>query len=400
MGKLCIIGGGHAAGKLVNNLQKLNYKDDILVFSEEDSLPYERPPLSKDFLLGSKQKNDFHIDIDLDKISYYYATKINKIDFEKKLIFDSNNTTYSYDRLVFANGSKPKKISHLDIYGVHYLRSIKDSIKIREGLEKSKNIVLLGGGFISLEISSSIKQKYPNKKVSIIDTSKKILFRNSNDDLREIILKYQKQHHVNFYLDTGLRDIEKNVNGYIETIILSNNEKIACDLLVVGIGVTPNTEILKGSQIYFENGIKVNEYCETEIKDVYAIGDIAFAKNMFLDKHIREESWNNAEKQSFILAQNLTGTKTAFNEIPWFWTDQFKQNFQILGDINDYDSKIFRNYLENKKTILYFKKNKMVGALSENNGRDISIIRKMIKKDVEIDLEKIQNIEIDLKNLL
>ena len=121
---------------------------------------------------------------------------------------------------------------------------------------------------------------------------------------------------------------------------------------------------------------------------------------MFLDKHIREESWNNAEKQSFILAQNLTGIKTAFNEIPWFWTDQFKQNFQILGDINDYDSKIFRNYLENKKTILYFKKNKIVGALSENNGRDISIIRKMIKKDVEIDLEKIQNIEIDLKNLL
>ena len=105
-------------------------------------------------------------------------------------------------------------------------------------------------------------------------------------------------------------------------------------------------------------------------------------QKIFLNKHIREESWNNAEKQSDILAKNLTGTKTAYDEIPWFWTDQFDQNFQILGEINYFDNKILRNYSENKNTIIYFKNKKIIGAVAVNNGRDISIIRKLLKNIV------------------
>ena len=400
MSDISIIGGGHASGKLVNNLHKLEFKGNINIFSEEKHLPYERPPLSKDYLYGSKKFEDFKIDINLEKVNYYFSTKINKIDFNNKLIYDQNNNNYSYDKLVFANGSSPKRIFEENIEGVNYLRTLDDSIKIKSSIEISRDIVLLGAGYISLEIASTIKKNYPNKEVTIIDNSEKILLRNSNDDLREFIFKYQKKNNVKFLFNTSLQNLIRNEDGSIKNLILDDNKILPCDLLVVGIGVYPNTDILKGTMLEEKNGIKVNEYCETAVKDVFALGDVALSKNNFLNKHIREESWNNAEKQSDILAKNLTGTKTAYDEIPWFWTDQFDQNFQILGEINYFDNKILRNYSENKNTIIYFKNKKIVGALAVNNGRDISIIRKIIKKNIVPNIEKIQNIDINLKELL
>jgi len=400
MSDISIIGGGHASGKLVNNLHKLEFKGNINIFSEEKHLPYERPPLSKDYLYGSKKFEDFKIDINLEKVNYYFSTKINKIDFNKKLIYDQNNNNYSYDKLVFANGSSPKRIFEDNIEGVNYLRTLDDSVKIKSSIEISRDIVLLGAGYISLEIASTIKKNYPNKEVTIIDNSEKILLRNSNDDLREFIFKYQKKNNVKFLFKTSLQNLIRNEDGSIKSLILDDNKILPCDLLVVGIGVYPNTDILKGTMLEEKNGIKVNEYCETAVKDVFALGDVALSKNNFLNKHIREESWNNAEKQSDILAKNLTGTKTAYDEIPWFWTDQFDQNFQILGEINYFDNKILRNYSENKNTIIYFKNKKIIGAVAVNNGRDISIIRKIIKKNIVPNMEKIQNIDINLKELL
>ncbi|MBL6791474.1 MAG: NAD(P)/FAD-dependent oxidoreductase [Methylophilaceae bacterium] len=400
MSDLCIIGGGHAAGRLVNNLQHLGYNGNISIYSEEGYLPYERPPLSKSFLLGEKSKEEFEIHIDKKKIKFFLNTRIVKIDFEKKIIIDHSDNNYSYQQLVFANGASPKKLFIEEIRGINYLRNINDSLHIKKNIAKSKNIILLGGGYISLEISSSIKKKYPNKKITIIDSSEKILFRNSNDDLRELIMKYHKLHNVKFLFNTKIKEIQKNKNASIEVIHLDNNKVIECDLLIVGIGVIPNTDILKDTCLYEKNGITVNEFCETSVKNVYAIGDIAIAKNNYLKMHTREESWNNAEKQSNILAHNLIGNKIAYDEIPWFWTDQFDQNFQILGIINDFDIKIIRNYEDNKKTFLYIKNNRINGAIAENNGRDISIIRKILKKNIVPNLEKLQNININLKELL
>ena len=133
----------------------------------------------------------------------------------------------------------------------------------------------------------------------------------------------------------------------------------------------------KRNFLYEKNGITVNEFWK-HLWKTHAIGDVAIAKNNYLHIHTREESWNNAEKQSNILAQNLIGNKVAYEEIPWFWTDQFDQNFQILGIINDFDTKIIRSYEDNKKTFVY--KNNRINGLAENNGRDISIIRKLLKK--------------------
>ena len=171
-------------------------------------------------------------------------------------------------------------------------------------------------------------------------------------------------------------------------------------MLIVGIGITPNTELTSNTSIADDEGIIVNEYSESKIKNVYAMGDVAFFKSNFFNKHVREESWNNAERQSLLLSQNIVGKKLPYDEIPWFWTDQFGSNFQILGEINNYDNTIERVYDDEKSVEFYFKNNQIVGAFAQNMGRDIKITREIIKKNINFNFDLLKNTDYNLKKII
>lgn len=397
MHDLCIIGGGHACGALIQNLLASNYNGKITVFSEEEYYPYERPPLSKDFLAGESKIDDFLIKLNISDVNFFLNTKIIEVDLLDKLIIDSNNNKYKYKKIVFANGARPKLINS-KINKIKYLRNIKDSLHLRRELETATDIVLLGAGYISLEISSTIRKYYENKKITIIDSSKNILSRNANNDLRETIRGYLKENNIILNLETSISELIGNEE--IKSVKLENGKKIKCDLLIVAIGVRPNIEIIKKGKIANERGILINEFCMTNIEDVYAIGDITCFKSNYYNCFVREESWNNAQKQAYVLSQNLVGIKTAYKEVPWFWTNQFNQNIQILGEITNYDHRIIRQYEDNKITFIYIKNELLVGSLVINNGKDVSIIRKLIKINSTPNLTEINNIKFNLKGLL
>ena len=402
MTKIIIIGAGHAGGRLSQNLISSQYDCEIFLFGEEDYLPYERPPLSKAFLSGEKQIEDLYLE---PKLSYknpnlkiYLKNKIKKIDLEKKKITDSNNSSYSYDKIIFANGASPKKINSNNLNGIFYLRDIKDSMKIQSKISSSQNIVLLGAGYINLEIASTIRKNYSNKNISIVEFSSDILGRNSNIYIRNAIYNTHLKNNIHFYFNSTIKRFIGSSN--VEKIILNNEDELLCDLLVVGIGVAPNLDLLLHTSIINENGIVVNEFCETKINDVYAIGDISLFKSNFFNKSVREESWNNAEKQSFIVSQNIIGNKCHYNEIPWFWTDQFENNFQILGEINEYDSIVDRFYDEKKSIKFFIKNNKVRGAFAINNGRDIKIAKQIILNDLDFEISKLEDINMNLKKII
>jgi len=402
MTKIIIIGAGHAGGRLSQNLILSQYDCEIFLFGEENYLPYERPPLSKEFLSGEKQIEDLYLK---PKLSYenpnlkiYLKNKIKKIDLEKKKITDSNNSSYSYDKIIFANGASPKKINSNNLNGIFYLRDVKDSMKIQSKISSSQNIVLLGAGYINLEIASTIRKNYPNKNISIVEFSSYILGRNSNIYIRNAIYNTHLKNNIHFYFNSTIKKFIGSSN--VEKIILNNEDELLCDLLVVGIGVAPNLDLLLHTSIINDNGIVVNEFCETKINDVYAIGDICLFKSNFFDKSVREESWNNAEKQSFIVSQNIIGNKCQYNEIPWFWTDQFENNFQILGEINEYDSIVDRFYDEKKSIKFFIKNNKVRGAFAINNGRDIKITKQMILNDFDFEISKLEDINMNLKKII
>ena len=398
MSNICIIGGGHSSGKLTQHLINGNFKGNIKIFSEEDSPPYERPPLSKEYLEGTKSIKDFELKINFEKeIQLFLNSRIENINLENKTIVDKNNTKYEFDKIVFANGTSTRKINFREREGICYLRNIKDSIIIKDKLLNSKNIVIAGAGYIGLEVASTIRKKYPSKNITIIESSENILNRNANDNLRNYIKNMHIENNVNLILNSKIEII----NGLkkIESLVLNNSTELTCDLLIVGIGVKPNIEIIQETSIFNESGILINEHCETKIKDIYAIGDITYFNSKYFKDYVREESWNNAEKQSYVLAQNLLGIKKSYNEIPWFWTNQYDNNIQILGDIMNYDNYAQKIYDSKKITQVFFKDQKLKGIFTVNNGRDISMAKQMIKDDKKIDFNNIDTNNLDLKSL-
>jgi len=393
-----IIGGGHSSGKLTQHLINGNFKGNIKIFSEEDSPPYERPPLSKEYLEGTKSIKDLELKINFEKeIQLFLNSRIENINLEKKTIVDKNNNKYEFDKIVFASGARPRKINFREREGICYLRNLKDSIIIKDKLLNSKNIVIAGAGYIGLEVASTIRKKYPSKNITIIESSENILNRNANDNLRNYIKNMHIENNVNLILNSKIEII----NGLkkIESLVLNNSTDLTCDLLIVGIGVKPNTEIIQETSIFNESGILINEYCETKIKDIYAIGDITYFNSKYFKKYVREESWNNAEKQSYVLAQNLLGIKKSYNEIPWFWTNQYDNNIQILGDIMNYDNYAKKIYDSKKITQVFFKDQKLKGIFTVNNGKDISMAKQIIKDDKKIDFNNIDTNNLDLKSL-
>lgn len=398
MSNIGIIGGGHSSGKLTQHLINGNFKGNIKIFSEEDSPPYERPPLSKEYLEGTKSIKDLELKINFEKeIQLFLNSRIENINLEKKTIVDKNNNKYEFDKIVFASGARPIKINFREREGICYLRNLKDSIIIKDKLLNSKNIVIAGAGYIGLEVASTIRKKYPSKNITIIESSENILNRNANDNLRNYIKNIHIENNVNLILNSKIEII----NGLkkIESLVLNNSTDLTCDLLIVGIGVKPNTEIIQETSIFNESGILINEYCETKIKDIYAIGDITYFNSKYFKNYVREESWNNAEKQSYVLAQNLLGIKKSYNEIPWFWTNQYDNNIQILGDIMNYDNYAKKIYDSKKITQVFFKDQKLKGIFTVNNGKDISMAKQIIKDDKKIDFNNIDTNNLDLKSL-
>tara|TARA_Y100000590_G_C15734885_1_gene1018225 strand:+ start:742 stop:1959 length:1218 start_codon:yes stop_codon:yes gene_type:complete len=404
MDRVIIVGAGHAGGRLTVNLFKNNFQGEVILFGDEPYEPYERPPLSKSFLSNKKEISDFNIFnseiYENKKFSIKLKNKIYKIDFENKKVYDFNGFSYRYDKIIFSNGASPKKISIKNSNALNYLRTIDDSIKIRSNLKNIKNLVIIGAGFIGLEIASTIKQDYPDKIIHIIDSSDNILARNSNTNIREKIYNLHESNGIKFYFNSVIKEIILDSKNQLNKIVLSNSEEIIVDLITVGIGVVPNIELIENSKIEISNGIKVSEYLQTNLEDVYAIGDVANYKSLFNNDYIREESWNNAEKQALILSKNLIENKFSYDEIPWFWTDQFENNFQILGNINSFDSVFQRVYDDNKSIEFYSKKNNIIGAFAQNMGRDIKITREIIKNNISCDFDLLRNPDYNLKNIL
>ena len=358
MSGVIIIGAGHAGSRTAQYLREYGYSEEIMLFGEEDVPPYERPPLSKQILDGSKEIIDCYLHnqeyYESKNILLYLNNKICSVNFKKKEVFDKNNIKYNYDKLVFATGSTPNKINSKNINGIFYLRTQKDSLEIKDYVKDKNDIAIIGAGFIGLEIASFIRQKYNDKKITIIDSYDKILRRNSNDLIRKKITKLHQENKIKFIFNSEIISVQGK--NKIDEVILQDNYNIKSDMMIVGIGVKPNTALLEEENIDISNGIKVDEYCQTAINDVYAVGDVSCYKSLVLKRFIREESWNNAEKQPRILAQNIIGNKIPYNEIPWFWTDQFGHNFQILGQIESFNKVITRQYGDHKSISFFLEK--------------------------------------------
>ena len=322
---------GYAAKQLVEAGMP---SGELAILSADSSVPYERPPLSKSFLAGKDTEDsirinpeDFYRDHGID---LRLKCEIASVDPGRKRLSLKSGGEFGFDKLIIATGAR---VRTLDIPGaqlanVHYLRSLDDSKLIRQSGEKSKRAVVIGSGFIGMEVSAVLAQKG-------IETTMVL-----RDDRiwKQFFTPQMSQFFENYYAERGVRFVktatlkELRGDGAVQSAMLEDDQTIPCDMVVAGIGVRPVTELLSGSGIEVGDGVMVNEYLETSQPDIYAAGDVANYQDVLFGKRRRVEHWDNAVSQGQYCAKSLMGERAPFKHVPYFFSDVFDLSYEFWGD--------------------------------------------------------------------
>ena len=391
--KILILGGGQAAAYAAKEIRLIDINSDVTIVSEEKYLPYEKPPLSKDYILDKVAFNDllffsenFYKE---NNIKFIGSTKITKIDFDNKKISSSLNT-YAYDKLLITTGCSNR---HLKINGeiilpeenIIYLRSFEESKNLKNKINKADNITIIGGGFIGLEIASSAVQK--GRNVTILEKGEQLMGRVIPKQIADLILKKHESEGTKINLNTEIKSIKKHNKSF--KIYLNANQILTSDLIIIGVGSLPNTDIFTNTSLKIDNGIITDEFSATSIEDVYAAGDVSNFYHPFYEKHMRLESFKHAQNHGISAGKNIAGLQTSYNAIPWMWSDQFNLNLQLTGICNDYESTVQRGSSIDEGIIYFFLKNrKIIGAcglgVGGKIGRDIRLAGKLSENKIKV----------------
>ena len=398
MMKVCVIGGGQAGFQVCESLVSKGYKGKLTLISEEPFLPYQRPPLSKNFLSGKLKRDrlflrskEYYIDNGIELIC---DQRVDDIDLNKKQICLSNNRDIIFDKLVFATGAKLKKLDNLDkTIDVHYLRSLNESLILRQSMEKDRKIVIIGGGFIGLEIAAVCAER--GLEVCVIEQESRLMTHAVPDDVSEFYKDYHAARGVNIFTNSIIKNIEKVKNDYY--LQLESEEKVHGHLLIAGIGVSPDIDLARKLGISCENGIKVDQYGMTNIKDVYAVGDCASFFNTLLKKHIRPESIQHCVDTAKVVAENILGNSFVYETVPWFWSDQYDLKLQIAAIGNEFERTQTIRYSQKSFSTFCFNNDKHIATFSINRPADIFISKKILSMGTMLTQAEVNKKDFDFK---
>ncbi len=398
---IVIVGSGHAGVNLAANLRKKNWIGSISLISDEKYLPYHRPPLSKICLLTHPFTNPpllkpdvFYKDNDIDLIHY---SKVTSIDKAKKTV-SFNDQTRNYDKLILATGSNPvtPSINGLDSTKYFLLRTLKESEKISKSIDQSKQFLIIGGGFIGLEVAAALREQ--DVQVSIFETDSRTLNRVTHPIVSEYIQKLHKDKGVHIQCNTIVESISQESD---KILLHTDNGKIFHgDELIIGTGSRPNIDLALNAGLDIDNGIKVNQFNQTSDPNIYAIGDCCNRYNKKYNADLRLESIQNALDQAKTLSSYLCEGIITEPSIPTFWSDQYDAKLNIAGISSNADTYIARKQSSAEFTIWYLKNDKVIAIDAINSPEDFVIGKKIIQSETKISKENISDIHFDLKLLL
>jgi 3-phenylpropionate/trans-cinnamate dioxygenase ferredoxin reductase component len=330
---IVVVGGGLAAGTLVTQLRERGHEGPVVLFTDEVHTPYERPPLSKDLLLGKGEPADAAVherewyaehEIDLRT-----GTAVTAIDREGRRV-QAGDEWLDYDTLVLATGARPRRLAMADDSGatVVYLRTLDDSLALREHLTEGNRIGIIGGGWIGLEVASAARQH--GAEVTVLESLDLPLLRVLGPDVAQVFADLHREHGVDLRTGVQVSAITPNAGG--ATVTLGDGGTIHVDVLVVGVGVEPNTDLAEASGLAVDNGIRTDSHLRTADEHVFAIGDVANADHPVLGRPLRVEHWDTAIQHGKTLAATLAGTPTEATALPYFFTDQYDLGMEYVGN--------------------------------------------------------------------
>ena len=394
MTKVLIVGGGHAGANTAFALRKDGFDGEIIIISDEGYLPYHRPPLSKDFLkqnlaienLGFKSA-DFYEE---QKISINLDTQINSIDLTSNHAI-TEDASFNFDYLVFATGAAPRLLpmENADSKNLFYLRQITDVLSIHQQITPHKEIVLIGGGYIGLEVASAMIEL--GLKVTILEAEERILQRVTSPEVSQFYNDYHSKKGVRIICNAKVTNLNAE-NQMINSVSLESGESLAADIVLVGIGAIPNTQLAASIGLECENGIKTDQYCRTSIPNILAVGDCTSSFNSLYNKEFRLESVPNALAQSKVASSSILGNELFNNEMPWFWSDQYDLKLQMAGLSSGYDECHIIGDTDSAEFIAcYGKEGYLIALDSVNQSRQFMLFKKALGNGFKLEMSLIKD---------
>ncbi|WP_250467736.1 anthranilate 1,2-dioxygenase system ferredoxin--NAD(+) reductase [Caballeronia sp. GAFFF2] len=398
-----IAGAGHAARRAAETLRERDAQAHIVMIGDEDALPYDRPELSKGALLSEKGEQRAFIQdaawYAAQRVELRLGQRVESIDRASSCVMVSDGTRIDYKRLLLATGSRVRRFPGQLDDGVtlHYVRTVADARLLRAALARGKRVVVLGGGFIGLEVAASAV--YAGCQVTLIESAPRLLMRSMPREVAEFIVALHRVKGVDVRMNTKPLAVRRGIDG---AVVETDHGSIEADVVVAGIGVVPNVELAEAAGLDVNGGIVVDEQCRTVDPAIFAAGEVTSHLNPLLKRHVRVESWQVAQNQPAIAAANMLGASERYAETPWLWSDQYECNLQTLGLVNAAHALITRGDPSSGSfCVLSLNEARQLEAVAGvNAGRDIGVCKRLIAAGNPLDPETLRNTAIPLRGLL
>jgi 3-phenylpropionate/trans-cinnamate dioxygenase ferredoxin reductase subunit len=398
-----IVGGGLAGATAAQVLREEGFGGRIVLLGDEPERPYERPPLSKGYLQGSSPREKVFVheagwyaehDVEL-----RLATPVTGLDRDAHRVVLRSGEPVSYDRLLIATGSTPRRLllPGADRHNVRYLRTLRDCERLRAAFQYARRIVVIGAGWIGLETAAAARTA--GLEVTVVDPGEQPLLRVLGPELAPVFADLHRQHGVELRLNTSVVSLTGD-SGAATAVHLSDGSSVAADLVVAGIGVTPNIQLAATGGLAVSDGIDVDEHLRSSDPDVFAAGDVAAALHPRWGRRIRVEHWANARHQGRAAALNMLGRDCVHDRLPYFFTDQYDLGMEYTGHAAGYDRVVVRGDVERREFIAFWTRaGTVLGGMNVNLwdiGEDVS---ELIRSGRTVDPQRLADPEVPLQEV-
>ena len=397
-----IAGAGHAGGQTAISLRQAGYEGRIVVCGDEPVPPYQRPPLSKKYLSGELalarvflRPESFYATHD---IELRLGNAVREIDPERRSVVLDGGESLAYTDLVIATGSRPRRLDMpgSDLGNVFYLRTLEDADAIGKELVAGRRLVVVGGGYIGLEIASTAKGL--GMEVCVVEAADRILGRVTAPEMSAYYTRAHRTRGVDLRLSTGIVSFEGD--GAVRGVVCGD-ETVPADVVVIGIGIVPDERLAASAGIPCDDGIVVDERCATAADHVYAVGDCTRHPNPILERRLRLESVHNALEQARTAATNIAGTPAKYEQVPWFWSDQFDLKLQMVGMSQGYDTIVQRGSMDaDDFAMFYLKEGVLIAVDAVNRPREFMACRQLVPQRPSIDPAKLADESVPMKEMV
>lgn len=390
-----IVGGGLAGAKAAEALRDNDFDGHVVLFAAEDQLPYERPPLSKEYLAGKKKLDDFTVDPAAwyrdHNVDLRLGTEVTAVNAATHTLSLPDGTTVGYDKLLLATGSASRRppIPGSDAAGVHYLRTIDDAATLSAALNPGATLAIVGAGWIGMEVAAGARGRDVN--VTVVEAAHLPLQAALGAEVGEVFAQLHREHGVDLRLDQSVEEITTD-NGNATGLRLTDGSTVAADAVLIAVGAAPNIELAEKAGLAIgDGGVLVDASLRSSDPDICAVGDIAAAQHPFYGVRIRTEHWANALKQPAVAVAGMLGNSAEYDELPYFFTDQYDLGMEYVGHAPEYERVVFRGDVAGREFVAFWldASNRVLAGMNVNVWDVLDDVKALIRSGAPVDPDRI-----------